>query len=30
MMNKKKKPSKFTSLKANETDLTMFTITNLT
>merc|ERR1712141_751896 len=30
MMNKKKKPSNFTSLKANETDLTMFTITDLT
>ena len=30
MMNQKKKPSNFTSLNANETDLTMFTITNLT
>ena len=29
MMNKTKKPSKFASLNANETDLTMFTITNL-
>ena len=29
-MNKKKKPTYFTSLNANETDLTMFTITNLT
>ena len=30
MMNQKKKPSNFTSLNANETDLTMFTITSLT
>ena len=30
MMNQKKKPSNFISLKANETDLTMFTITDLT
>ena len=29
-MNQKKKPSNFTSLNANETDLTMFTITSLT